>query len=718
MSSSLDANRGASANAATSGAVPFPETEDMLNVEFLCDEMPGTAGLFSTLRAIRLADYPAEAALATAELAVVLARNRTVVHRIPLGRAQREAQGWLLSQPDLSGLSAAETTDDSTAWRLYLVTKASPSEVAIHRMCPLGEVKSFTLAFCDASGAPRHLWSNGQKAFIGHPRWHVPRSLSGLASRIRISRENVFSARFRFPRPPEGLAYAEFAFVGHPAGADLPVIRKVEVAPRAAGRFVVIDVTMPLATLTPGATDGVRIIWQPYALLPLPSGETLFVGAPTTAVERLPLGRYLRLMVPRPSGQIAPELVVRFHLRLHSWGLFTMAKPPSQGSALLLDALAAVCYCFLAPILRFRHIWLFYEKFFSARENAMVFFRYCVQQQVDKKHRICLRYVCAKDSPEYAAHLADVDQGRVVEPGSLRHRVLLLGSRLLLSTETKLLAMGINRMHSPFNLWVRRFKPLWFLEHGIKAFKFPNSYSQASLTYVTTCNEFEQDWMRKLGGWPPEDIVLTGLARWDNLVNRAPDRARPLVLVMPTFRLWLNDVPDDVFSGSEFFVRWRDFLTSPRLHQWLRERNVDLVFHTHPLMDSRLSAFVRDLPPSIRILSGDDPPLFSLIQEASLFVTDFSSIVFHGLFLGKPAIFYPFDRERFAASSHPLVNLETDLPGPGPDTLDALLDEMEAAAARHWTLRQEDIPRRDRYFSFRDHDNCKRTLEAILAKKL
>ncbi|MBP1589876.1 MAG: hypothetical protein ILO10_06740, partial [Kiritimatiellae bacterium] len=41
---------------------------------------------------------------------------------------------------------------------------------------------------------------------------------------------------------------------------------------------------------------------------------------------------------------------------------------------------------------------------------------------------------------------------------------------------------------------------------------------------------------------------------------------------------------------------------------------------------------------------------------------------------------------------------------------------MEAAAARHWTLRPDDIPRRDHYFAFRDHNNCQRTLDAILAR--
>lgn len=717
MNAVLDEFLGAATPSGVAVAIPFPQATHTQQCEFECDEMPDSASLYAALRSIRLLGCPVEDEITAAELVIVSRRNRTRFHRIPLAEVRRDKEDWLLSGVEVSALASGEFSDTPTSWLLYLVTCQLAAGPVVHRLRAAKGGRSFTLPFHTASGAPRHFWGNCRLVLIGHPRWHAAKELAGTASGVAIAKD-TFSARFRFPRPPAGTTYLGLAFVSHPAGTDRSVIRRVEAEPHDGGRSVTFDVAMPLAALAPEEADGVRLFWQPYALLELPSGEVLFVPAPTTPIQLLPFGRYLRLLAPRPYGHVTEELIARFHRRPHSWGLFTMAKPPSQRQTLLLDVLAAGIYCLLAPVLRFRHVWLFYEKFFSARENAMVFFRYCVQHQVDKTHRICLRYVCSKNSPEYAANLADVDDGRVVEPGTLRHRVLLLASRLLLSTETKLLASGIDRANSTFNRWIRKSKPLWFLEHGIKAFKFPDSYTRATLTYVTTCNASEQEWMRRLGGWPPDDIVLTGLARWDNLVDRAPERVRPLVIVMPTFRLWLNDVPDDIFTGSEFFGRWREFLESPRLHRWLRERDVDLVFHTHPLMDSRLAAFVHNLPPSIRILSGDDPPLFSLIQEASLFVTDFSSIVFHGLYLGKPAIFYPFDRERFAAASHPLVNLETNLPGPGPVTLEGVLDEMEAAAARHWTLRPDDIPRRDHYFAFRDHNNCQRTLDAILARKL
>ena len=59
------------------------------------------------------------------------------------------------------------------------------------------------------------------------------------------------------------------------------------------------------------------------------------------------------------------------------------------------------------------------------------------------------------------------------------------------------------------------------------------------VTYFTTSSKLEQDIVVKEFGYAPENAPVVGLARWDVLENRAL-AARPKILIMPTWRSWLN----------------------------------------------------------------------------------------------------------------------------------------------------------------------------------
>ena len=78
-------------------------------------------------------------------------------------------------------------------------------------------------------------------------------------------------------------------------------------------------------------------------------------------------------------------------------------------------------------------------------------------------------------------------------------------------------------------------------------------------------------------------MPILGFTRWDVLENKArPDEKN--ILIMPTWRPWLEEQSDEVFRESEYCRRYRQLLENPELGAFLRENNVKIIFHIHPKM--------------------------------------------------------------------------------------------------------------------------------------
>jgi len=74
--------------------------------------------------------------------------------------------------------------------------------------------------------------------------------------------------------------------------------------------------------------------------------------------------------------------------------------------------------------------------------------------------------------------------------------------------------------------------------------------------------------------------------------------------------------------------------------------------------------------------------LYPLLREATLLITDYSSLMFDFLPLGRPMLFYRPDHERYTEQSRPLyAGKVRQLPGATCDSLQALLDGLRGDTA-------------------------------------
>lgn len=104
------------------------------------------------------------------------------------------------------------------------------------------------------------------------------------------------------------------------------------------------------------------------------------------------------------------------------------------------------------------------------------------------------------------------------------------------------------------------------------------------------------------------------------------------------------------------------------------------------------------------------------MMRCSLLITDYSSIVWDVLYMGKPTVFYQYDRERYDDVWGSYIDLETELPGENATDCDTLIDLVASYIDSGFKMNEAYEPMRKVYYSHLDRDNCKRIWEEIIRK--
>ena len=127
-------------------------------------------------------------------------------------------------------------------------------------------------------------------------------------------------------------------------------------------------------------------------------------------------------------------------------------------------------------------------------------------------------------------------------------------------------------------------KRLVFLQHGVIALKRVEFYRSGtnSVSLFVTSNDQERDIIINELGYLPEEVIVTGLARWDVLRDCSDRQPNTHILVMPTWRNWLEEVSDETFVASDYYRNYMALLNSDRLAAYLEQYDVYLDFYIHP----------------------------------------------------------------------------------------------------------------------------------------
>lgn len=356
---------------------------------------------------------------------------------------------------------------------------------------------------------------------------------------------------------------------------------------------------------------------------------------------------------------------------------------------------------------RHKRIWLISERGVDARDNGYWFFRYLKETHPE----IEAYYIISADSPdreklkEWGTDLLDYR--------SLRHYVMLWRASVLVSTHVQ--------GYFPFvglGLWVKKVFPAYRkkchidLKHGIvKDHMAFLDYSNTQLDLIIAGAKPEYECFIVDHKYPIDHVVLTGLCRYDQLVNTAQHCQ---LLLMPTWREWLYKEHD--FIQSEYVQTYVSLLSNPRLHQLLDQYNMDLVFYPHHEVQKHIEYFKQHCQGKhIIIADKKHYDVQQLLKESDILITDYSSVYFDVAYMEKPVVYYLFDYEQYR-SEHYAEGWYDYREGLGIVTYteEECIAQIEALLQHQCKMPAIYEQRARKLFPYRDRDNCKRVYEAIV----
>lgn len=356
-----------------------------------------------------------------------------------------------------------------------------------------------------------------------------------------------------------------------------------------------------------------------------------------------------------------------------------------------------------------KKVWIGYEKEASvAQDNGYQFFNYCYTNNKKKDYY----FVIKTNSVDYR----DIEhqKDKILKFMSFKYMVYMFAAELMISSESKghSYDIRIQKGHLRNALQKKRFV---FLQHGVTALKrvdyvFSKSKNNAVSLYTAT-SDFEKDIIKNNFGYDDSEIMLTGFTRWDVLEDKSKEEEKK-IFVMPTWRSWMDGIPEEEFIESDYYKQYRKLLESRELNEILEKNDITLHFLLHPKFIAYSDKFTI---PGERIQTHQfgEIKINEMLMESNLLITDYSSVSWEFFYMKKPVLFFQFDQNDYNRYQGSYIDLETGLFGDSAANVDELLKYIQYYVDNNFSEKSKYGVLRNKYFKYVDHNNSKRTFDAI-----
>ena len=324
-------------------------------------------------------------------------------------------------------------------------------------------------------------------------------------------------------------------------------------------------------------------------------------------------------------------------------------------------------------------------------------------------------YVIDKKSPDYQK--LKKYRKNVVNFMSIRFITYMLAAKLLVSSDVRSHAYAWRHRSSIIAHVIKKKKHI-FLQHGVTAMKkVDNIFGKAigkptNMFLVTSDDEYEI--VSKYFGYNKNEIAITGFARWDVLEDKSAGRRE--ILMMPTWRNWLDDVDSKKFKESEYYKNYMALLNSEKLNNILESNDVKLKFYIHPKFKDYIGNFEINAE-RVELIPFESQPLNELMMECNMLITDYSSVSWDVYYMNKPVIFYQFDIDTYMNTHGSYMDMKHDLFGDRTEDVNELINLIEKYIKNDFKMEEKYAREREKNFKYMDKNNCKRICDLIREKK-
>lgn len=351
-----------------------------------------------------------------------------------------------------------------------------------------------------------------------------------------------------------------------------------------------------------------------------------------------------------------------------------------------------------------KEVYLISERGTDARDNGYHLFKYMRTKYPNKE----VYYVINPNSVDY--NKVSI-YGNIVKYGSIRHYTLFIGAKYKISTH--IMGFSPNMLfYISFNNKHRIPGKQIFLQHGVIKDDLIGLYQENTHLDIFICGALpEYQYVSKYFHYNNGEVKYTGLARYDNLHNNI---LKNQILIMPTWRQYLKLLNISDLKKSDYFKYWNDLLNDERIINKLKEYNLNMIFYPHYEMQPYIHLFSSQSE-EITIADFNHYDVQTLLKESKLLITDFSSVFFDFAYMGKPTIYFQFDRKEFYTTHYKKGYFDYETMGFGDVVLS--YDELIKTLIKYIEM-QCNIPeiyqdRINNFFPLHDEKNCERIMEVI-----
>ncbi len=347
---------------------------------------------------------------------------------------------------------------------------------------------------------------------------------------------------------------------------------------------------------------------------------------------------------------------------------------------------------------------IMYEKEASRyEESASVLF----ERLIDQGYRN-VWYVINEDNPALRS-LDEKYRSRMIWKDSFRHLLLFFRSKTFIGTETvdhALQLRAANRHIMSRNQSTDLTHV--FLQHGVMYMVSLDADLRVGFVNrkvdryrVVVSSEAEAMHFMLLGGFPREELYITGLAKFDRSW-REPDS--DLIMIMPTWRRWEANQAQRDFTGTGYYAMLRRMVEAVP-----EEDRKRIVIMPHPLMRRMMEKEQTDLSCYLRPdLTHDE-----VLRHCRLLMTDYSSIAYDAFYRGANVVFDWTDKEacmRHYGGAHLMIN-EYNVFGDVCRSPEELARAVQKADCM--TQDPQHVRKYSRIVSFRDGKNTDRIIACL-----
>lgn len=365
-----------------------------------------------------------------------------------------------------------------------------------------------------------------------------------------------------------------------------------------------------------------------------------------------------------------------------------------------------------------KEIWFVSDRTLIANDNGMHLFKYITSLK-DKKRKVY--FVISKKSKDYNEMKK---YGKVIAHNSLRYKLMYFKVDKIISSQADVWVVN------PYGKKENCYRDMYaydfvFLQHGVTKddiSSWLNLYNKNISLFVTTGVPEYQSILDGTYYYQKDNVILTGMPRYDNLY----DENDKTIAIMPTWRRFLSGKMNAAngtrdynpeFKDSEYFKFYNGLINDERILNKMKEKGYKGIFVVHPTHMNNYKDFKGN--DVYKVVEGyaDYQKIF---REASLLLSDYSSVPFDFAYLFKPVIYAQFDKEEFFGNhiySEGYFSYEKNGFGPVTYDYEQTVEKLLEMLDNDCKLDDEYRKRAEEFYGFHDRENCKRVYEKICEYK-